>query len=723
MLLLLALALGRPVGATTPTSPARTDLACPIPVTGFNSLNAFCEGRGMVAGVGNPPILSLILRPVEWTSLPTDPRAQRLQRAAGAGESDPEADNGRSTPLERAQSGYLILWGDEARLSPLPAPARDNPRLARLRALIEDRYGLLFEEGGPATNQVIGSLRTKVKDPSRPGPGVDVAVAGCALCHTGKVFGEVVPGLGNKRIDVETINNLFHHINKTHTPRRELRARPEPFAVEPSASLTATPADLRRRALQVNGRMRDKDWSNRARGPLSDAYVMWWVRGHAAQLIEGADPKAARLLRMDDDSVLGRGEVKIPSLWYFSARRGPSCTTPLQAGGPVTECEVGLFVDGVAASRDLLAGAQLGGDPSITTWRSPAFLQRVADMEAILLSPEKSLRAPAYPCRSDINAELYTAGHRLYRMGRTTAPVTAALKAAEEAAQALQPAGAPPRDRGELGSCQYCHGDPGDPLGWATGTISGPAWAAPEMIPIELVRTDRERLRMVADCRDPLGTKAGRTERAECLQNRQAFDIISAEASKGLNRTLLGRATWADEDPLHGVPIGYFAPRLEGIWARFPYLHNGSVPTLDDLLGDPSQRPRDFSLSDAAEVKGYDRRRAGLRVYVEDDARKLRQLGLTPETSRRMPGYDSPGGVWSDRGDRDNYAVAWWPVGEMGCTPEEADPETGGCWANRGHAYWGSTGLPPGERAALITYLRTVGEGVAEADQPGCAAR
>ena len=46
---------------------------------------------------------------------------------------------------------------------------------------------------------------------------------------------------------------------------------------------------------------------------------------------------------------------------------------------------------------------------------------------------------------------------------------------------------------------------------------------------------------------------------------------------------------------------GYVAPPLDGVWATAPYLHNGSVPTLEDLLNS-SQRPvfweRSFNSSD-----------------------------------------------------------------------------------------------------------------------------
>ena len=37
---------------------------------------------------------------------------------------------------------------------------------------------------------------------------------------------------------------------------------------------------------------------------------------------------------------------------------------------------------------------------------------------------------------------------------------------------------------------------------------------------------------------------------------------------------------------------GYSNQPLDGIWARSPYLHNGSVPTLRDLLEPASGRPR-----------------------------------------------------------------------------------------------------------------------------------
>jgi hypothetical protein len=44
---------------------------------------------------------------------------------------------------------------------------------------------------------------------------------------------------------------------------------------------------------------------------------------------------------------------------------------------------------------------------------------------------------------------------------------------------------------------------------------------------------------------------------------------------------------------------GYCSPPLDGLWMRAPYLHNGSVPTLRDLLEPADKRP-------AAFYRGYD---------------------------------------------------------------------------------------------------------------------
>lgn len=103
---------------------------------------------------------------------------------------------------------------------------------------------------------------------------------------------------------------------------------------------------------------------------------------------------------------------------------------------------------------------------------------------------------------------------------------------------------------------------------------------------------------------------------------------------------------------------GYVAKPLDGVWLRAPYLHNGSVPTLEALLQPAAQRPKLF-------YRGYD-------VYDRD------QIGFISQ-GRDAEAY----------GFRYDTAVA----GN----------------GNGGHegATYGTT-LTPSEKQALIEYLKTL---------------
>jgi hypothetical protein len=61
--------------------------------------------------------------------------------------------------------------------------------------------------------------------------------------------------------------------------------------------------------------------------------------------------------------------------------------------------------------------------------------------------------------------------------------------------------------------------------------------------------------------------------------------------------------------------FGYANHPLDGIWLRAPYLHNGSVPTLADLLEAPENRPKVF-------YRGYDvfdQQKVGFRTDVAEE--------------------------------------------------------------------------------------------------------
>ena len=58
---------------------------------------------------------------------------------------------------------------------------------------------------------------------------------------------------------------------------------------------------------------------------------------------------------------------------------------------------------------------------------------------------------------------------------------------------------------------------------------------------------------------------------------------------------------------------GYQAPPLDGIWATAPYLHNGSVPTLEGVLNSKA-RPKLFTRSFRTGEADYDKTRVGWKV-------------------------------------------------------------------------------------------------------------
>jgi mono/diheme cytochrome c family protein len=55
--------------------------------------------------------------------------------------------------------------------------------------------------------------------------------------------------------------------------------------------------------------------------------------------------------------------------------------------------------------------------------------------------------------------------------------------------------------------------------------------------------------------------------------------------------------------------LAYKVRPLNGIWATPPYLHNGSVPTIEHLLGDPNDRPKKFYLGN----REYDPEKLGYK--------------------------------------------------------------------------------------------------------------
>lgn len=79
-------------------------------------------------------------------------------------------------------------------------------------------------------------------------------------------------------------------------------------------------------------------------------------------------------------------------------------------------------------------------------------------------------------------------------------------------------------------------------------------------------------------------------------------------------------------------PKGYSAPPLNGIWATAPYLHNGSVPTLYDLLTDESKRPKRWRRIGGGEL---DYKKMGVKAQI------LRRSPLRNDIRSKRNFYDT----------------------------------------------------------------------------------
>lgn len=69
-------------------------------------------------------------------------------------------------------------------------------------------------------------------------------------------------------------------------------------------------------------------------------------------------------------------------------------------------------------------------------------------------------------------------------------------------------------------------------------------------------------------------------------------DAVDGEEGGGVDVGRLGLIAFIVTNGFAvGTTDGYRVPDLGGLWATAPYLHNGSVPTLEDLLKPPPERP------------------------------------------------------------------------------------------------------------------------------------
>ncbi len=146
-------------------------------------------------------------------------------------------------------------------------------------------------------------------------------------------------------------------------------------------------------------------------------------------------------------------------------------------------------------------------------------------------------------------------------------------------------------------TCARCHG------------TYGKDWTYPnKIVPIDVIGTDRSR-----------------------------YEGFEAKAGHHYNQTWFAheQTGWLTDDYRAMPTAGYQAPPLDGIWATAPYLHNGSVPTLHDVLNSRT-RPRVYTRSYRTDANSYDAAKVGWKI-------ETLQGTLNPEVSgfERRKVYDT----------------------------------------------------------------------------------
>ena len=156
-----------------------------------------------------------------------------------------------------------------------------------------------------------------------------------------------------------------------------------------------------------------------------------------------------------------------------------------------------------------------------------------------------------------------------------------------------------------------------------------------------------------AECHD-IGAKRTGTviPVSEIGTDRHRLDMWTKNSADAYNAYGVGHAWRLDK---FRKTDGYVSVALEGLWLRAPYLHNGSVPSLTDLLEPVDARPKFF-------YRGYD-------LY---DPVKVGFVTSGPEAERAGTPYDvaRPGN------------------------------------SNAGHTY--GTTLPADQKKALLEYMKTL---------------
>jgi hypothetical protein len=133
--------------------------------------------------------------------------------------------------------------------------------------------------------------------------------------------------------------------------------------------------------------------------------------------------------------------------------------------------------------------------------------------------------------------------------------------------------------------CNNCHGPSVDP---------------PDVMSLSDIGTARERAESFAH---PVGTRKNEEALAQFLGDVKRKAYARAGISADEEKTMEGKRF----PPQWRAPKGYAQRPLLSVWATAPYLHNGSVPSIAELLKPAAQRIKKFKIG----TRNYDPKTLG----------------------------------------------------------------------------------------------------------------
>lgn len=174
-------------------------------------------------------------------------------------------------------------------------------------------------------------------------------------------------------------------------------------------------------------------------------------------------------------------------------------------------------------------------------------------------------------------------------------------------------------------SCRKCHGQ--YEKGWSDPGTDG-------LSTTELIKTTKVTYHKKTPVKD-VGTDPQRWQ-------------ATSSFSDGLNKLAISKWMKTTVEP----QVGYVPPPLEGIFLRYPYFHNNSIPSLCALMQKPEDRPKKFIQGPSVKVEDFDSECVGYPVGDAIPSEWLKEKDAIYDTSR--PGLRNIGHTkvfWDSQGN------------------------------------------------------------------------